>query len=151
MIQEERTLVLLKPDCIQRGLVGEIIHRFEQKGLKILGLKMISPSRRLFEEFYSIHKGKPFYEELIEFMITGPVVVFVLYGPESIKVARNMVGATDFVQAQPGTLRGDYSLSVRKNLVHASDSAESAAKEIRLLFDEKELKDWKSHISEYIR
>jgi len=142
--------VLLKPGCLHRGLVGEIIHRFEAKGLKIIGLKMISLPKPKLEEFYSVHKGKPFFEGLIEFMAKGPLIAFVLQGPSCVKVVRDMVGATDFLEAQPGTIRGDYSLSIRKNLVHAADSPEAAANEISLLFDEDEIQEWSSPISDYV-
>lgn len=142
--------MLLKPNCVYRGLIGEVIRRFEAKGLRMTGLKMIRPSKQMLEQFYSVHKGKQFFNELIEFMMTGPIVAFVLQGPDCVKVVRNMIGATDFLQAQPGTVRGDYSLSTGKNLIHGSDSVETATKEIALFFRKDEIEDWKSPISEYV-
>mgnify|MGYP001046031243 CR=1 FL=1 len=142
--------MLLKPNCVYRGLIGEVIRRFEDKGFRMIGLKMTRPSKQMLEEFYSVHRGKQFFNELIEFMMTGPIVAFILEGPDCVKVVRNMIGATDFLQAQPGTVRGDYSLSTGKNLIHGSDSVEIATKEISLLFRKDEIQDWKSPISEYV-
>ncbi|WP_440059013.1 nucleoside-diphosphate kinase [Thermogladius sp. 4427co] len=138
----ERTLVMIKPDGVRRGLVGEIISRFEKKGFRIVGLKMLRMSRELAEKFYSVHKGKQFFESLIEFITSGPVVAMVIEGDSAISVARLMIGATDGRQALPGTIRGDYSLSKTENVIHASDSPESASYEIGLLFREEELVSW---------
>lgn len=138
----ERTLVLIKPDGVRRGLIGEIISRFEKKGLKIKALKMIKFTREQAEEFYSVHKGKHFFESLIEFITSGPVVAMILEGDSAIKVVRLMIGPTDGREAPPGTIRGDYALSKSENVIHASDSLESAKREISILFREQEIIDW---------
>ncbi|MGC9181860.1 nucleoside-diphosphate kinase [Thermogladius sp. KZ2Tp1] len=135
----ERTLVMVKPDGVRRGLVGEIISRFEKKGFRIVGLKMLRMNRELAEKFYSVHRGKPFFNSLIDFITSGPVVAMVIEGDSAISVARLMIGSTDGREALPGTIRGDYALSKSENVVHASDSPESAAYEIGLLFSENEL------------
>lgn len=133
------TLVLIKPDAVRRGLVGEIIARFEKKGLRIRGLKMLKMTRDLAENLYEAHRGREFYNPLIEFMTSGPVVAMVLEGESVVEVVRAMIGPTDGTKAPPGTIRGDYSLSNRENLVHASDSYESAQREIKLFFREDEI------------
>ena len=138
----ERTLVLIKPDGVRRRLIGEIISRFEKKGLKIRALKMLWLTREKAEEFYSVHKGKPFFESLIEFMTSGPIIAMVLEGDKAISVVRLMIGPTDGREAPPGTIRGDYALSKSENVVHASDSPESAEREIRVIFSEEEIIDW---------
>lgn len=138
----ERTLVLIKPDGVRRGLIGEIISRFERKGLKIKALKMLRLTREKAEEFYSVHRGKPFFESLIEFMTSGPIIAMILEGDMAISVVRRMIGPTDGREAPPGTIRGDYSLSKSQNVVHASDSPESAMREIRVIFKDDEIIDW---------
>ncbi len=135
-------MVLIKPDGVHRRLIGEIISRFEKKGLKIKALKMLWLTRRKAEEFYSVHKGKPFFESLIEFMTSGPIIAMVLEGDKAISVVRLMIGPTDGREAPPGTIRGDYALSKSENVVHASDSPESAEREIRVIFSEEEIIDW---------
>lgn len=140
---KERTLVILKPDAIQRGIVGEIISKFEKKGFKIVGLKMIQVDKNLAEKHYIEHKGKPFYDELVEFITSGPVVVFVVEGRNAISNVRKMVGATNPEEALPGTIRHDYGLHIGKNIIHASDSKESAEREIDLFFNIDELVDYK--------
>jgi nucleoside-diphosphate kinase len=134
---EERTFVMIKPDGVKKGLVGEIISRFENKGLTLCELRLVKISRKEAEELYQIHRGKPFFEPLIDYVTSGPVVVMVLEGPGAIKVVRSMVGATDPQEALPGTIRGDYALTVEENIVHASDSAESFQKEAPIFFGEK--------------
>jgi nucleoside-diphosphate kinase len=138
----QRTLIIFKPDCVQRRLVGAILERFESKGLRISALKMLRVDRALGEKHYAEHQGKPFFEGLIGFITGGPVVVGVLEGPEAISVVRNMLGATNGAQAAPGTIRGDYSISKQNNLVHGSDSSESAAREIALWFRPEEQADY---------
>src|SRR5215468_5645301 len=128
----QQTLILLKPDCVQRRLIGEIIHRFEQKGLRLAALKLTQASRSLAEKHYAVHKGKSFYDSLLQFLTSGPTVALVLEGREAVVVARNLIGATDGVKSPPGTIRGDYALSVQNNLIHGSDSPENAAAEINL-------------------
>lgn len=135
----QQTLILLKPDCIHRRLIGTIIHRFEQKGLRLTAMKLVQASRQLAEQHYAVHKGKPFYESLLEFITKGPTVAMVWEGREAVVVARNLMGATDGTKAPPATIRGDFALSVQNNLVHGSDSAENAAAEIKLWFKAEEL------------
>ncbi len=138
----QRTLIIFKPDCVQRRLVGAILQRFETKGLRIVALKLIRVNRALGEKHYAEHKGKPFFEGLISFITASPVVVGVLEGNEAISVVRTMLGATNGAAAAPGTIRGDYSISKQNNLVHGSDSPESAEREIAMWFEPAELADY---------
>src|SRR5688572_2182112 len=135
----QRTLILVKPDGVQRRLVGAIVQRFERKGLRLAGLKLVQASRELAEKHYAVHKGKPFYDSLLQFLTSGPTVAMVWEGREAVAAARNLMGPTDGVKAGPGTIRGDYAISVQNNLVHGSDSAENAALEIDLWFTHGEL------------
>ncbi|MGB9757098.1 MAG: nucleoside-diphosphate kinase [Candidatus Bipolaricaulaceae bacterium] len=146
----ERTLVLLKPDAVQRRLVGRIISRFEEKGLKIVGLKMIRISRELAEKHYAEHREKPFYSELVSFITSAPVVAMVVEGPRAVEVVRKMMGKTNPLEAEPGTIRGDYGLSVTMNLIHGSDSPASAAREIALFFQEDELLHYQTSDSAWL-
>src|SRR5262249_1118514 len=130
----QRTLIILKPDCVQRRLAGAVLQRFEAKGLRIAALKMMQVDRPLAEQHYAEHKGKPFFEGLLSFITGGPVVVGILEGNEAIPVVRSMLGATNGAAAAPGTIRGDFSISKQNNLVHGSDSEESARREIALWF-----------------
>src|SRR5262245_43307274 len=118
----DRTLILFKPDCVHRRLVGPLLQRFEQKGLRLVGLKLVQVKRDLAEQQYAVHKGKPFYESLLSFLTSGPTIALVWEGREAVVVARNLIGATDGAKAAPGTIRGDYGISVQNNLVHGSDS-----------------------------
>jgi nucleoside-diphosphate kinase len=138
----QQTLILLKPDCVHRRLVGTLIHRLEQKGLRLAGLKLVQASRTLAERHYAVHKGKPFYEPLLQFLTAGPTVALVWEGREAVAVARNLMGVTDGTKAAPGTIRGDFAISVQNNLVHGSDSPENAAAEIALWFRPDELVAW---------
>lgn len=135
----ERSLILLKPDCVQRRLIGNIIARFEAKAINIVGLKLIQVTPELSKQHYAEHVEKPFYAGLEEFITGAPVVAMVLEGLEVIRVVREMLGATNGLQAAPGTIRGDFSSSRQMNLVHASDGAEAAAREIALYFNENEI------------
>src|SRR5437763_7768970 len=135
----QRTLVLLKPDCVQRRLIGTLVQRFEQKGLRLVGLKFVQPSRDLAEKHYAVHKGKPFYESLLSFLISGPTVAIVWEGREAVAVVREMMGKTDGAKSPPGTIRGDFGISVQNNLIHGSDSPENATAEISLWFTSGEL------------
>jgi nucleoside-diphosphate kinase len=135
----DRTLVLLKPDCVHRRLVGSIVARFEQKGLRLVGLKLMQASRGLAEKHYAVHKQRPFYESLLTFLTSGPTVAIVLEGREAVSVVRGMIGATDGAKSPPGTIRGDYAISVQNNLIHGSDSPENAVTEIALWFNNDEL------------
>jgi nucleoside-diphosphate kinase len=135
----QQTLVLLKPDCLHRRLAGAILRRFEQKGLRLAGLKLVRPSRALAEQHYAVHKGKPFYDSLLAFLTSGPTLAVVLEGREAVAVLRQLIGPTDGTKAPPGTIRGDYAISVQNNLIHGSDSPENAAAEIQLWFRPDEL------------
>ena len=130
----DRTLILVKPDAFERGLTGEIVARFERKGLKIVAMKHMVVQRDLAEEHYAEHKEKPFFGDLVEFITGGPLVAMVLEGHEAVKAARQVIGATNPIEAAPGSIRGDYGLEVQTNLVHGSDSPESAEREIALWF-----------------
>lgn len=130
----QRTLVIFKPDCVQRRLVGQVLNRFEAKGLRIAALKLLQVDRALGEKHYAEHQGKPFFDGLIQFITGGPVVVGVLEGNEAIAVVRSMLGATNGVAAAPGSIRGDFSISKQNNLIHGSDSEASAQREIALWF-----------------
>jgi nucleoside-diphosphate kinase len=130
----ERTLVIVKPDGVQRGLVGEIIGRLERRGLKIVALDLRQIDRALAERHYAEHKGKPFYDGLVDYITSGPVATFVLEGPDAIAITRATMGATRPAEAGPGTIRGDLGITVGRNLIHGSDGPESAAREIELFF-----------------
>jgi nucleoside-diphosphate kinase len=138
----ERTLIILKPDAVQRHLVGEIITRFEKKGLQIVGAKLMKIPQSLAETHYEPHKGKPFYPGLVKFMTSSPVVVLALAGKDAIAISRKMMGATFGSKAEPGTIRGDYGVSNSFNLIHGSDTPESATRELGLFFKSDELLDW---------
>jgi nucleoside-diphosphate kinase len=135
----EQTLVLVKPDGVRRRLIGEILRRFETRMLEIRALKIIRPSRELIEKHYEVHRGKPFFEGVVSYMSSGVVVAVVLAGDDAIAIVRKMMGATQPIEAQPGTIRGDFALSVRENLVHGSDSPESAEREIAVWFAPEEI------------
>ena len=142
MAEQERTFVMLKPDAVQRGLIGEIISRIERKGLKITALKLIKIDRELAERHYDVHREKPFFAELVEFITSSPVVVMVVEGREAVKVVRALMGKTDPLEAAPGTIRGDLGLDITKNLIHGSDAPETAQREIALFFTEDEILDY---------
>jgi nucleoside-diphosphate kinase len=130
----DRTLILVKPDAFARGLSGEIIARFERKGLRIVALQHMQMEMALAEHHYAEHEGKPFYGELVEFITSGPLVAFVLEGYEAVTAARQVIGATNPLDAAPGSIRGDFALEIGQNMVHGSDSNESAAREVALFF-----------------
>jgi nucleoside-diphosphate kinase len=132
----DRTLILVKPDAFERGLTGEIVARFERKGLKIAAMKHMVVQRDQAEEHYAEHAEKPFFGDLVEFITGGPLVAMVLEGHEAVKAARQVIGATNPIEAAPGSIRGDYGLEVQTNLVHGSDSPESAAREAAIFFPE---------------
>ncbi|MSU80487.1 MAG: nucleoside-diphosphate kinase [Gemmataceae bacterium] len=138
----QRTLILLKPDCVQRHLIGALIQRFEQKGLRLVALKFTQANRDLAKKHYAVHKKKPFYESLLSFLTSGPTVAIVWEGREAVAVVREMIGKTDGAKSPPGTIRGDYGISVQNNLIHGSDSAENAAAEIALWFQPSDLVSW---------
>ena len=139
----QRTLVLLKPDAVNRRLIGEIIQRFERKGLKIVAMKMLWLSKEMAERHYEVHRGKPFYDSLIDYITAAPIVAMVLEGDNAIEIVRKMMGKTNGQEAEPGTIRGDYAMSVQNNLVHGSDSPESAEREISLFFKEEEILEYR--------
>jgi nucleoside-diphosphate kinase len=135
----ERTLVIIKPDAVQRGLIGEIVTRFERRGLRIAALKLIHIDEPLARRHYAIHEGKPFYEPLIRYITSSPVVVMVLEGNDAIEIVRRTMGATNPAEATPGTIRADFALEIGRNLVHGSDGPETAAFEVPLFFTEDEI------------
>lgn len=138
-MERQRTLVLLKPDAVRRRLVGELIRRLERKGLDLIALKLMRVERALAEEHYGEHREKPFFEELIGLITSGPLVAMVVEGPQAIDVVRRMMGATNPFEAEPGTIRGDFGLDLTANLIHGSDSPQTAEREIRRFFSEEEL------------
>lgn len=135
----ERTLIIVKPDGVQRGLVSEVLGRFEKRGLKIVGLKLMQVTEDLAKQHYAEHEGKPFFEGLVSYITSCPVVVGVVEGPGAIATVRNTVGATNPQNAAPGTIRGDFGITIGRNLVHASDGGDSAQREISIFFNENEL------------
>lgn len=146
----EKTLILLKPDALQRGLIGEVISRFERKGLKLVGLKMIKITKDLSKEHYSHLVSKPFYPDLENFMTSMPVVALVLEGKEAVEVVRLIVGPTNASKASGGTIRGDFSNSTSRNIIHASDSKETAEKEVKRFFKPTELFEYKMNIDAFL-
>jgi nucleoside-diphosphate kinase len=139
----QQTLILLKPDCVQRRLVGTVIQRLEQKGLRLAALKLVQAGRDLAEQHYAVHKGKPFYDSLVQFVTGGPTIAMVWEGREAVTVVRTLMGPTDGTKAAPGTIRGDFGLSVQNNLIHGSDSPENAAAEIALWFRPEEFVNYR--------
>ena len=147
----ETTLVLLKPDAVQRGLVGTITTRLESTGLKIVGMKLMHVSNDLAERHYAEHVGKPFFEGLVSFITSGPIVAMALEGDGAISIVRKTMGATNPVDSAPGSIRGDYATDIGRNLVHGSDSPESAARELALFFDEGDILDYDRSTDVWIR
>ncbi|WP_461200658.1 nucleoside-diphosphate kinase [Anoxybacillus sp. TBDG-1] len=146
----ERTFLMVKPDGVQRGVIGDIIARFERKGFQLVGAKLMQVSRELAEQHYAEHKERPFFGELVEFITSGPVFAMVWEGENVIATARQMMGKTNPQEALPGTIRGDFGLTVGKNIIHGSDSKESAAREIQLFFKEEELVSYNKLMNEWI-
>jgi nucleoside-diphosphate kinase len=146
----ERTLVLVKPDGVQRGLIGEILGRFERKGLKVVGLRMLTVPRDMAERHYAVHAGKHFYAGLVEFITSGPVAAIALEGPDAIATVRRLVGKTLPNEAEPGTIRGDLGISGLRNLIHASDAADTASKELDLWFDAGDVLDYERAVDIWI-
>lgn len=140
----ERTFIMVKPDGVQRGLIGEVIRRFESKGFTLVGLKMLQVSKELAEKHYDVHKERPFFPSLVNFIISAPVVAMVWEGDGIVASARKLIGATNPLTAEPGTIRGDYGVSIGRNLIHGSDAVETAQREISLWFSEDELVSWES-------
>jgi nucleoside-diphosphate kinase len=146
----ERTLIIVKPDAVQRGLIGEIIRRFENRGLRIAGLKFMHISRELARRHYAVHEGKPFFPGLIDYITSAPVVVMALEGSQAVELARRTIGATKPVEAGAGTIRGDLGVEVGRNLVHGSDSVENAEKEVALFFSPDEVIAWERDTDRWI-
>ena len=146
----ERSLVLIKPDAIQRGLTGEIISRIERRGLKILATKMLQMDKALAQRHYAIHKGKGFFDDLVSFITSSPIVAIVFQGKNSVEIIRQTMGETDPARAKPGTIRGDFGVDISHNVIHGSDSVESALKEIELFFSPEEIFDYKRDIDKWI-
>jgi len=146
----ERTLVLVKPDGVQRGLVGEVIARLERRGLRLVAAKFMNVSKSLAETHYAIHKGKPFYDGLISYITSAPVMAMAWEGPNAVAAVRQTMGATRPTEAAPGTLRHDFALEVGRNLTHASDEPANGEKEVSLWFKKEELVDWKREVDKWI-
>ncbi|MUV39778.1 Nucleoside-diphosphate kinase [Lentibacillus sp. JNUCC-1] len=146
----EKTFLMIKPDGVQRNLIGDIVSRFEQKGFTLVGGKLMQITNELAQTHYGEHKERPFFGELVDFITSGPVFAMVWEGEDVIKTARNMMGQTNPQEAAPGTVRGDYGITVGKNIIHGSDSPESAEREIKLFFDEQELVSYQKQLNDWI-
>lgn len=146
----ERTLIIVKPDGVQRGLTGEIIRRFEARGLRIVGMKFMQVSSELAEKHYAVHQGKPFFDGLVKYITSSPVVVLAFEGTNAVQAARNTIGVTKPNEAAAGTIRGDFALEIGRNLVHGSDSVENGEKEVALWFGEGELVSWPRNTDPWI-
>ena len=146
----ERTFLAIKPDGVQRGLIGEIIRRYENKGFTLVGLKLMSVSKELAEKHYDVHKERPFFGGLIQFITSGPVVAMVWEGEGVIAAARNIIGKTNPLEASPGTIRGDFGIEVGRNIIHGSDAIETAQREISLWFSNEELVNWQPDIMSWL-
>ncbi len=147
----ERTFLAIKPDGVQRGLVGEIISRLEAKGFTLVGLKFIQVSRELAEQHYGVHQEKPFFKGLVEFITSGPVVAMVWEGEGVVAAARKMIGSTNPLTAEPGTIRGDFGVNIGRNIIHGSDAPETAQQEVSLWFKEEELASWQPSLTPWIQ
>ncbi|MCB1195434.1 nucleoside-diphosphate kinase [bacterium] len=150
-MNQQRTLIILKPDAFQRRLLGTIISRIEQKGLQIIGMKLMKISRELAERHYGVHRGKPFFDDVVSYITSGQVIVMAVEGQYAISVVRTLVGATKGYEAAPGTIRGDFGISIRYNLIHASDSEESASTELGIFFSDNEIVSQPLQINSWIQ
>jgi len=146
----ERSLVLIKPDAIQRGLAGEIISRLEEKGLKIVAMKMLHMDKNLAQRHYAIHEGKAFFNDLVNFITSSPIIAIVFQGKNAVEIIRQMMGETDPVKARSGTIRGDFGIDIGYNLVHGSDSLENASREIELFFQTEEILDYDRELDTWL-
>ncbi len=146
----ERTLILVKPDGVQRGLIGNVIQRFERRGLRLVGMKFMQMSQEMAEKHYGEHVGKPFYAGLVDYITSGPIVAMVWEGVGAIAIARKTMGSTRPGEAEPGTIRGDFALEVGRNIVHGSDGPESAAREVSLFFSDDELVSWTRDVDRWV-
>ena len=149
-ISLERTFIAIKPDGVQRGLVGEIIRRFETKGFTLVGLKLLIPSQELAEKHYAVHKERPFFYSLVSFITSGPIVAMVWEGDGVVASARKIIGATNPLNAEPGTIRGDFGINIGRNIIHGSDAIETAQNEISLWFSDAELANWEPTIKPWL-
>ena len=147
----EQTLILIKPDAVQRSLTGTIISRFENRGLKMIAAKQLLVDRKLAEEHYQEHVGKDFFNDLIEYITSSPIIAMILAGNSAVRVARQTIGATDPKEASSGTIRGDYGMDLGRNLVHGSDSVESAKREIKIFFSDKQINEWTRSNEQWIK
>ncbi|MEO1400398.1 MAG: nucleoside-diphosphate kinase [Cyanobacteria bacterium J06635_1] len=146
----ERTFLMIKPDGVQRGLISDIISRYEKKGFTLVGMKLMAVSRELAEKHYDVHREKPFFGGLVDFITSGPVVAMVWEGEGVVASARKIIGATNPLTAEPGTIRGDYGITIGRNIIHGSDAVETARTEISLWFSEDELTSWDSSVKGWI-
>ena len=146
----DRTLVLIKPDALQRGLAGEILSRLERRGLKIVALRLMRLDEALARRHYAEHEGKPFVDSLVQFITSAPLIAAVFEGPNAVQVVRGIMGATDPQQAEPGTIRGDFGLYIQSNLIHGSDSPEAAQREIALFFEEGDILSWDRDLDRWV-
>jgi nucleoside-diphosphate kinase len=146
----ERTLVLIKPDAVQRGLIGDIVARLERTGLKIVALKMLHMDMQMAERHYGIHRGKPFFDGLVDFITSAPLVAAVFEGPKAVEIVRKTMGETDPARSAPGSIRGDLALDIGRNVVHGSDSVENAAQEIDLFFEPGEILRYQRQIEQWV-
>lgn len=146
----ERTFIIIKPDAVQRGLTGEIVRRFEARGLRIIGMKFMKVAQALAEKHYAIHRERPFYNDLVSYITSSPVVIIALEGTNAVQIARNTIGKTNPVEAAPGTIRGDLALEIGRNLVHGSDSVENGLAEVANFFAEDELVSWARNTDAWI-
>jgi len=146
----ERTLVLIKPDAVQRGLVGDILSRLERTGLKLVALKMLQMDSEMAERHYAIHRGKPFFERLVQFISSSPLVAAIFEGPMAVEIVRKTMGETDPAKAAPGTIRGDLALDIGRNMVHGSDSVENAEQEISLFFRPQDVLNYERQVERWI-
>ncbi len=147
----ERTFLAIKPDGVQRGLVGEIVRRFETKGFTLVGMKFMKVSKELAESHYDVHKERPFFSSLVSFITSGPIVAMVWEGEGVVAAARKMIGATNPLTAEPGTIRGDFGVNIGRNLIHGSDAIETAQREISLWFSDEELVSWESQMKPWLQ
>ncbi|MDJ0694147.1 MAG: nucleoside-diphosphate kinase [Mastigocoleus sp. MO_167.B18] len=147
----ERTFLAIKPDGVQRGLVGEIVRRFETKGFTLVGMKFMKVSKELAESHYDVHKERPFFSSLVNFITSGPIVAMVWEGEGVVAAARKMIGATNPLTAEPGTIRGDFGVNIGRNLIHGSDAIETAQREISLWFSDEELVSWESQMKPWLQ
>ena len=146
----ERTFIAIKPDGVQRSLVGDIISRFEAKGFTLVGMKLMQANRELAEQHYGEHKGKPFFNGLVDFITSGPLVAMVWEGEGVVASARKLIGATNPLTSEPGTIRGDFGISIGRNIIHGSDAVETANREIALWFNDAEISGWESSMNPWI-